>query len=58
MAKVEKLAHAGWAVQLFADCNVAKYRPREFNCPMRTFDQILMALGQPLSFGSLIVEDA
>jgi hypothetical protein len=48
MAKVEKLAHAGWAVQLFADCNVAKSRPREFNCWMQTFDQILVALAQPL----------
>jgi hypothetical protein len=48
MAKVEKLAHAGWAVQLFAGCSEAKYWPRALNCWMQTFDQILMALAQPL----------
>jgi hypothetical protein len=48
MARVEKLARDGCAVQLFGERNVAKRQPRAFNCRMQTFDQILMALGRLL----------
>ena len=46
MAKLEKLARAGCAVQLFGAWQRGRTPPRtRFNRWMQTFDQILMASG-------------